>query len=78
MDNLLARIELDPLKRFGKPYVKGTRITVGDVLGWLALGMTNEQILTDYLELSKLDLQVCLAYAAEREDSYRLASRSCC
>ena len=74
MNNLLARIELDPNKRFGKPCVKGTRITVGDVLGWLASGMTYEDILGDFPELTLLDIKACLAYAAEREDSYRLAS----
>ena len=74
MKKLLARIESDPNKRFGKPCVKGTRISVGDVLGWLASGMTNEEILSDFTELTLPDIQACLVYAAEREDSYRLAS----
>ena len=43
------------------------RITVGDVLGWLALGMAQADILADYPELTQADIQACLAYAAERE-----------
>jgi len=74
MKELLQRIELDPNKRFGKPCVKGSRISVGDILGWLASGMTNDEILTDFEELEIQDIQACLLYAAEKEDSYRLAS----
>jgi uncharacterized protein (DUF433 family) len=43
------------------------RITVADVLGWLAAGMTHEQILSDYPELTEADIRACLAYAADRE-----------
>ena len=43
------------------------RITVSDVLGWLAAGMTHEQILADYPELTEQDIRACLAYAADRE-----------
>lgn len=65
--NLLDRIVADPAIRFGKPCVKGTRITVGDVLGYLAAGMTAENIIADFPELTAEDIRACLAYAAERE-----------
>ncbi len=66
------RIVLDPEIRFGKPTVRGTRITVGDVLSYLAGGMTEDQILDDFPPLSRDDIRACLAFAAERER--RLAS----
>jgi len=66
------RIVVDPEVRFGKPTVRGTRITVGDVLSYLASGMSEDEILTDFSQLSREDLRACLAFAAERER--RLAS----
>jgi uncharacterized protein (DUF433 family) len=66
------RIVLDPEIRFGKPTVRGTRITVGDVLSYLAGGMTEDQILADFPSLSREDIRACLAFAADRER--RLAS----
>lgn len=63
----LERISIDPDVRFGKPCVRGTRIAVGDVLGWLASGMTESEILAEYPQLSPDDIRACLAYAAERE-----------
>jgi uncharacterized protein (DUF433 family) len=60
-------ITLEPGKRGGKPCVRGLRIAVQDVLGWLAAGMTAEQIVADYPELTKEDVLACLAYAADRE-----------
>ena len=65
--NLLNRINVDPAIRFGKPCVRGTRISVGDVLGYLAGGMSEAQILADFPQLSGDDIRACLAYAAERE-----------
>lgn len=65
--NLLERIAVDPAIRFGKPCVRGTRISVGDVLGYLAGGMSEAQILTDFPQLTRADVRACLAYAAERE-----------
>ena len=62
-----ARIVIDPKVRFGKPTVRGTRITVGDVLSYLASGMSEDQILADFDQLSREDLRACLAFAAERE-----------
>jgi len=61
------RITIDPNVRFGKPCVRGTRITVGDVLGYLASGMTEAELLADFSSLSHEDVLACLAFAAERE-----------
>lgn len=55
--------------RFGKPCVRNTRITVYDVLSWLASGMTTEEILEDFPELTREDILACLAFAADREES---------
>lgn len=60
-------IKRNPNKRFGKPCVRNTRITVFDVLGWLASGMTYDEILNDFPELTIDDIRACLAYAADRE-----------
>lgn len=66
-------ITIKPEKRFGKPCIRNTRISVFDVLGWLASGMTNSDILKDFPELSKEDISACLFYAAERERKIRVA-----
>ena len=63
----LTRIAIDPEIRFGKPSVRGTRITVGDVLSYLAPGMTANDILADFPQLTRDDIRACLAFAAERE-----------
>jgi uncharacterized protein (DUF433 family) len=60
-------ITIEPGKRGGKPCIRGMRITVGDVLGWLAAGMTHEEILADFPELTVNDIRACLAFAANRE-----------
>ncbi len=60
-------ITLEPGKRGGKPCVRGMRITVYDVLGWLASGMSEEAILLDFPELTRDDIKACLAFAADRE-----------
>ncbi len=65
--SLLDRITLNPAIRFGKPCVRGTRITVGDVLGYLASGMTEAEVLADFPDLTHDDVLACLAFAAERE-----------
>lgn len=62
-----ARITIDPAIRGGKPCVKGTRITVYDVLSYLAGGMTPEEILADFPALSAEDIRACLSFAADRE-----------
>ncbi len=66
-------IRRNPNKRFGKPCVRETRITVYDVLGWMAAGMSNEEILSDFPELTPDDLKACLAYAADREHKLHYA-----
>ncbi len=60
-------VEITPGKRSGKPCLKGMRITVYDVLGWLANGMSQQEILEDFPELSVEHINACLGYAAERE-----------
>ena len=60
-------------KRFGKPCVRNTRITVYDVLGWLASGMSNTEILSDFPELTEEDISACLSYAADKERKIRIA-----
>jgi uncharacterized protein (DUF433 family) len=72
--NYSAHITIDPNIRFGKPCVIGTRITVYDVLGWLASGMTVEDILSDYPELNDTQVRACLAYAADKEHRLKVAS----
>ncbi len=67
MPDYLQRITLQPDIRGGKPCVRGSRIAVQDVLGWLAAGMTQEEILQDYPDLTHADLLACLAWAAARE-----------
>jgi uncharacterized protein (DUF433 family) len=61
------RITIEPDKRGGKPCVRSMRITVYDVLGWLASGMTEQQILEDFPELELADIRACLEFAADRE-----------
>ena len=60
-------ITMEPGKRGGKPCIRGMRITVADVLGWLASGMKNAEILDDFPELTETDIQACLQFAARRE-----------
>lgn len=60
-------ITIDPAKRGGKPCIRGLRITVYDVLEYLASGMTHQQILADFPDLTPDDLLACLAFAADRE-----------
>lgn len=61
------RITVDPSVRSGKPCVKGTRITVYDVLEYLAGGMSEEEILAGFADLALEDIRACLAFAAARE-----------
>jgi uncharacterized protein (DUF433 family) len=60
-------IKRNPNKRFGKPCIRETRISVYDVLGWLASGMTYDEIILDFPELTREDIIACLSYAADRE-----------
>lgn len=67
-------IKRNPNKRFGKPCIRDTRISVFDVLGWLASGMTYDEIIYDFPELTINDIKACLAYAADREHKLQHAS----
>ncbi len=60
-------ITIEPGKRSGKPCIRGLRITVYDVLEYLASGMTESEILADFPDLTALDIRACLAFAADRE-----------
>jgi uncharacterized protein (DUF433 family) len=65
--NYQAIITLESGKRGGRPCIRNMRITVSDVLGWLASGMTPAEIIADFPELTDTDIRACLAYAADRE-----------
>jgi uncharacterized protein (DUF433 family) len=65
-------ITIEPGKRSGQPCIRGMRITVQDVLEYLAGGMTAEEVLADFPELTAEDLRACLAFAAERERRLRV------
>lgn len=60
-------IKIEPGKRGGKPCIRGMRITVYDVLDYLASGMSEEQIVKDFPYLTREDIHACLSYAADRE-----------
>ena len=60
-------ITIEPGKRGGKPCIRGLRITVYDVLSWLAEGMTQAEIIEDFPELNAIDISACLGFAADRE-----------
>jgi uncharacterized protein (DUF433 family) len=60
-------ITIEPGKRGGRPCIRGMRVAVEDVLGWLAAGMSHQEIIEDYPELTEDDILACLAYAADRE-----------
>ncbi len=60
-------ITIEPGKRGGKPCIRGMRITVYDVLEYLASGMTEDEILIDFPDLTREDIRACLAFAADRE-----------
>ena len=66
-------IKIDSTKRFGKPIIRDTRITVYDVLGWLAENMTAKEIINDFPELTGEDIKACLAYAADREHKLQVS-----
>jgi len=72
--NYRKYIVINPSIRFGKPCVKGTRIAVYDVLGWLASGMSVEEILLDFPQLKSEQIRACLAYSADKERIATIAS----
>jgi len=72
MTESLRRISIDPEIRFGKPCITGTRIAVGDILSWLASGMTYKQIEEDYPAIKEEDILAALAFAANRESIVKI------
>ena len=67
-------ITIEPGKRSGKPCIRGLRITVYDVLDYLAGGMSQEEILADFPDLTETDIRACLAFAADRERRLEIIS----
>ena len=67
-------ISINPNIRFGKPCINGTRISVYDVLAWLASGMSQEEILQDYPQLTQEHILACLAYSADKERRLRISA----
>ena len=67
-------ISIDATIRFGRPVITGTRISVYDVLSWFANGMTANDILEDFPELTENQIKACLAYAADKEHKISIAS----
>jgi uncharacterized protein (DUF433 family) len=67
-------ITTEPGKRSGKPCIRGLRMTVVDVLEYLASGMTHEEILHDFPYLTETDIRACLAFAADRERKTRIVA----
>ncbi|MES2704227.1 MAG: DUF433 domain-containing protein [Bacteroidota bacterium] len=74
MTNYSDYITLEPGKRSGKACIRGMRITVQDVLSYLAAGMSQTDILDDFPELTQNDILACLAYAADSEKKYFIAA----
>ena len=70
------RITLEPDKRGGKPCIRGMRITVHDVLGWLSQGMSESEILADFAELELEDIRACLVFVAHRDQRTLAAGAS--
>jgi uncharacterized protein (DUF433 family) len=72
MKELASYISIDKDIRFGKPCIKGTRIAVSDILGWLASGMSHTEILEDYPSLKDEHIRAALAFAANRESMIKI------
>ncbi len=72
MKQFSSYISINPEIRFGKPCIKGTRITIADILQWLASGMTYAQILEDYPSLKEEHILAALAFAANRESIIKI------
>ena len=71
--NYVEYISVNPNVRFGKPCVNGTRISVYDVLSWLASGMSFEEIISDFPQLNKDQIFACLSFAADKERKLKIA-----
>ena len=73
MKTFKDNITINHEKRFGRPCIRDTRISVYDILAWLSKGMSNEEILADFPELTLDDISTSLAFAADREHRLRVA-----
>ncbi len=74
MKDYRSIITIEPDKRGGKPCIRGMRITVSDILNWLASGMSIQDILSDFEELTEADIYAALRYAADKENKiFRIA-----
>ncbi len=71
--NYATYISVNPNIRFGKPCINGTRISVYDVLSWLASGMSFEEIISDFPQLKKEQILACLSFAADKERKLKIA-----
>ena len=78
MNELTSHIVIDNNIRFGKPCIKGTRITVGDVLKLLSAGMTKQEIVEDFPELEEIHIRAALAFAATRDSMTEMEYNPCC
>ena len=65
--DLKEYISIDPNQRFGKPCIKGTRISIFDILNWLSVGMSHDEILSDFPQLKEVHIFAALAYAANKD-----------
>ena len=74
MKHYTETITINPQVRFGMPCIRGMRISVADILGWLASGMSEDNIVADYPDLTIDDIKAALAFAADREHKIRIAS----
>lgn len=72
MKNYKKYIVIDESIRFGKPCIKGTRVSIYDVLNWLSSGQSEKEIIKDFPELSKTKIRACLAFAADKESKIRV------
>ncbi len=72
--NYVEYIEIRSEKHFGTPCIKGTRISVHDVLNWLSNGMTSQQIIEDFNEINEQMINACIAFAADKEHKLKIAS----
>ena len=71
--NYSEYISVNPNVRFGKPCITGTRISVYDVLSWLASGMNFDEIIDDFPQLNKEQILACLSFAADKERKIKIA-----
>ena len=72
--NYSEYIEINSQKRFGRPIIIGTRISVYDVLSWMAEGMSINDIIADFPELNEAQIKACLSYAADKEHKLKVVS----